>query len=43
MSMARRMHDGRLDDRARDNLQMRLDRLNGQIRWLRHNDEARPW
>ena len=43
MTMARRMHDGRLDDGARDNLQMRLDRLNGQIRWLRHNDDARPW
>ncbi len=27
----------------RDQLQARLDRLNDQIRWLRHNDEARPW
>ena len=27
----------------RDELQARLDRLNGQIRWLRHNDEVRPW
>ena len=27
----------------RDDLQGRLDRLNSQIRWLRHNDEVRPW
>jgi hypothetical protein len=34
---------GRLDRRARDQLDARLDRLNDQIRWLRHNDERRPW
>ena len=34
---------GSLRGDQRDELQARLDRLNGQIRWLRHNDEARPW
>lgn len=36
-------HGGRLWDRDREVLQARLDRLNDQIRWLRHNDERRPW
>ena len=36
-------HGGRLDGRARDELSARLDRLNEQIRWLRHNDDRRPW
>ena len=36
-------HGGRLWDRDRDMLQGRLDHLNDQIRWLRHNDERRPW
>ena len=43
MNMDRRMHGGRLDDGARADLQARLDRLNDQIRWARHNDVARPW
>jgi hypothetical protein len=43
IGMERRMHGGRLDDGARSNLQMQIDRLNDQIRWLRHNDAARPW
>ena len=34
---------GRLDDRARDMLTARLDRVNDEIHWLRHNDERRPW
>lgn len=34
---------GRLSDRHRANLQDRLDRLSDQIRWLRANDERRPW
>ncbi len=34
---------GRLDDRARDMLQERLDRLNGEIHWLRDNGDRRPW
>jgi hypothetical protein len=34
---------GRLYDRQRDEFQARLDRLNDRIRWLRHNDERRPW
>ena len=34
---------GRLSDRDRAFLQDRLDRLNDQIRWMRHNDERRPW
>ncbi|MDR3512901.1 MAG: hypothetical protein P4L73_14790 [Caulobacteraceae bacterium] len=34
---------GWLNDRQRGVLQDRLDRLNDQIRWLRHNDERRPW
>ena len=42
-AMARRYHDGRLDDRARFDLSARLDRLNGQIHWMRQNDERRPW
>ena len=41
--MSLRMHEGRMDERMQNNLQMRLDRLNDQIRWLRHNDQARPW
>ena len=34
---------GRLTDRDRYMLQDRLDRLSDKIRWLRHNDERRPW
>ncbi len=40
---ARWRSGGRLNDRARDMLSARLDRLNDEIRWLRHNDERRPW
>ncbi len=40
---ARWRSGGRLDDRAREMLAARLDRLNDEIRWLRHNDERRPW
>jgi hypothetical protein len=36
-------NEGRLGHRDRDMLNDRLDRLNDQIRWLRHNDERRPW
>ncbi len=39
----RRHHGGGLGDDDRDALNRRLDRLNDQIRWLRHNDERRPW
>lgn len=39
----RGMHGGRLWDRDRMMLQARLDRLNDQIHWMRHNDERRPW
>jgi hypothetical protein len=39
----RERHDGRLSDRDRDALQDRLDRLNDQLHWMRHNDERRPW
>ena len=38
-----RRHRGRLDDYARSDLESRLDRLNDQLHWLRHNDERRPW
>jgi hypothetical protein len=41
--MMRDRNGGRLNDRDRFMLQDRLDRLDGQIRWLRHNDERRPW
>jgi hypothetical protein len=34
---------GRLSEGDRMMLQDRLDRLSDQIRWLRHNDERRPW
>lgn len=34
---------GRLTDRHRANLEERLNRLSDQIRWLRANDERRPW
>ena len=34
---------GELGGWQRDQLQARLDRLNDQLRWLRHNDERRPW
>jgi uncharacterized membrane protein YebE (DUF533 family) len=34
---------GHIDDRARADLEARLDRLNDEIHWLRHNDERRPW
>ncbi len=39
----RAMNGGRLSDRDRVFLQDRADRLNDHIRWLRHNDERRPW
>ena len=41
--MMRDRNGGRLSDRDRFFLQDRLDRLNNQLRWLRHNDERRPW
>ena len=34
---------GGLDAQAREMLLARLDRLNAEIHWLRHNSEARPW
>ena len=40
---ARWHNGGRLDDRARDMLQGRLDRLNSEIHWLRDNGDRRPW
>ncbi|QUD89215.1 hypothetical protein [Phenylobacterium montanum] len=40
---ARYRSGGRLDGRARASLAGRLDRLNDEIHWLRHNDERRPW
>jgi hypothetical protein len=39
----RARHDGRLWDRDRLRLEARLDELSDHIRWLRHNDERRPW
>ena len=39
----RRHNGGWLRGDQRDMLNSRLDRLNDQIRWLRHNDERRPW
>ena len=39
----REHNGGRLSDRDRVFLQDRVDRLNDHIRWLRHNDERRPW
>ncbi len=39
----RRFHDGRLDDRARAELEASLDRVNDQIHWIRENPEHRPW
>jgi hypothetical protein len=36
-------HHGWLRDSERATLQARLDQLNDQLRWLRHNDERRPW
>jgi hypothetical protein len=42
--MLRDRNGGRLSERDRYMLQDRLDRLSGQIRWLRRNDdERRPW
>ena len=41
--MMRMRNGGRLSDRDRAFLQDRVDRLNDHIRWLRHNDERRPW
>lgn len=36
-----RAHNGgRLDDRGRDRLDARLQRLSAQIHWQRHNDKA---
>ena len=40
--MMQRGH-GRLDDRDRYVLLDRLDRLNDSLRWMRRNDERRPW
>ena len=34
---------GHLDGRDRDVLLERLDRLNDSVRWMRRNDERRPW
>jgi hypothetical protein len=34
---------GWLNDGDRAALQSRLDQLNDQLHWLRHNDERRPW
>ncbi len=39
----RRYHDGHLDDRARADLEARLDRVNDQIHWMRDHEERRPW
>jgi hypothetical protein len=36
-------HGGQLTDRDRAIMEARLDKLNDQIRWLRANDERRPW
>jgi hypothetical protein len=36
-------HHGWLNDGDRMALQARLDQLNEQLHWLRHNDERRPW
>jgi len=41
--MLRDRGGGRLSERDRSMLEARLDRLSDQIRWLRHNDERRPW
>jgi hypothetical protein len=41
--MLRARGGGRLAPPDRMMLQSRLDRLNDQIRWLRHNGERRPW
>ena len=41
-----RMQDrngGYLSPHDRDVLDERLDRLNDQMHWLRHNEEHRPW
>ena len=43
MRRMQRRNGGMLDDRQRDMLSARLDRLNDQIHWLRQNDERRPW
>lgn len=43
MRRMQRRNGGMLDDRQRDMLSGRLDRLNDQIHWLRQNDERRPW
>lgn len=40
---ARYRDGGRLNDRARDVLGDRLNRLNDEIHWLRDNGEHRPW
>ena len=40
---ARYRNGGHLDDRARDGLGDRLNRLNDEIHWLRDNGEHRPW
>jgi hypothetical protein len=39
----RRQNGGWLRGDQRDMLNARLDRLNDRIRWLRHNDDQRPW
>ncbi len=43
MRMMQRENGGNLSHRQRDSLEERLDRVNSQIRWLRQNDDARPW
>jgi hypothetical protein len=39
----RARQDGRLYDNQRAEFQDRLDRVSDQVRWLRHNEERRPW
>jgi hypothetical protein len=43
MRRDRYRNGGHLSPMDRDALDARLDRLNDQIRWARHNDERRPW
>jgi len=41
--MMRAKGGGRLSDRERFMLEGRVDHVNEQLHWLRHNDERRPW
>jgi hypothetical protein len=36
-------HGGYLDERARVDLQFKLDHLNDQIHWIHVRNETRPW